>query len=191
MIYLHLFATWCILEDRPFFCWDCCAVEIEAPEIVEDGRGRTRRGLACLLEELSLGPRWSVHRCPQCGYCLRFASSVPQFHILSHPFTSFHRICRMESTLFSPYFLAFLAFLAAHHCFIFKLCAKRPGSTSKISTPMVYSKSRNSLSWTSSLLSSIMAQISIATFLKRSTERFFEAWNSWIALQPLQLYEYL
>ena len=90
MIYLHLFATWCILEDRPFFCWDCCAVEIEAPEIVEDGRGRTRRGLACLLEELSLGPRWSVHRCPQCGYCLRFASSVPQFHILSHPFTSFH-----------------------------------------------------------------------------------------------------
>lgn len=39
-------------KDRPFFCWDCCAVTIEAPEIVEDGRGRTRRGLACLLEEL-------------------------------------------------------------------------------------------------------------------------------------------
>eukprot|EP00435_Cladocopium_sp_Y103_P017437 s3247_g4.t1 len=39
-------------NDRPFFCWDCCAVTIEAPEIVEDGRGRTRRGLACLLEEL-------------------------------------------------------------------------------------------------------------------------------------------
>ena len=42
-------------QDRPFFCWDCCVVTIEAPEIVEDGRGRTRRGVACLLEELSLG----------------------------------------------------------------------------------------------------------------------------------------
>jgi len=38
--------------DKPFFWWDCCAVAIEAPEIVEDGRGRGRRGLGCLLEEL-------------------------------------------------------------------------------------------------------------------------------------------
>ena len=115
-------------------------------------------------------------KCPQCGYWLRFASSVP------HPLTVF----------FSPYFLA------AHRGqdgqgFILnqllccELCAERQGSTSKISTPMVYSKSLNSLSWTSSLLSSIMAQISIATFLKRSTEIFFEAWSSWIALQSLQL----
>ena len=41
-------------EGKPFFWWDCCAVAIEAPEIVEDGRGRGRRGLGCLLEELSL-----------------------------------------------------------------------------------------------------------------------------------------
>ena len=74
-------------------------------------------------------------KCPQCGYWLRFASSVP------HPLTGF----------FPPYFLA------AHQGqdgqgFILnqllccELCGERQGSTSKISTPMVYSKSLNSLS---------------------------------------------
>ena len=60
ILFMHLFKSRSDLvvystQDQPFFCWDCCVVTIEAPEIVEDGRGRTRRGVTCLLEELPLG----------------------------------------------------------------------------------------------------------------------------------------
>ena len=175
MVYLHLFASifHLVLSSR---------IDLSSAGTAAPWRLKPQR----LLKMAVAGPGEVWHVCWRNCPLAQVSTVWLLVEVRFKCSTSFN------SFFFSPYFLA------AHQGqdgqgFILnqllccELCAERQGSTSKISTPMVYSKSLNSLSWTSSLLSSIMAQISIATFLKRSTERFFEAWSSWIALQSLQL----
>ena len=158
-------------EGKPFFWWDCCAVAIEAPEIVEDGRGRGRRGLGCLLEELSLAriyivdinmhvkswnhvsPHWPCHIISH-HTCIRYF----RYFILVY-YQEFHGPQCRESTNPSTHSMNVIGLIC------------------KISTPMVYSKSLNWSSWIRSSLSFTTVRMLTAAFFKRSTATCFEAWT--------------